>query len=188
MSDFTDERVRALLKGRRAVRVYPLPSAAEDSELTIGVRALTGEEIDEARTEAVQYTEALAKRRKIDPRELQWVDGDPHQAEVQRQIVYRACVEPELREGEKEYRPFFPSVAALRQSDDTFVQMLWHLYHGHQRFANPYAGVDEDVAGIIDALKKTPERKAVLALYDAPTLLTLVATLVDQLASSPTGK
>lgn len=188
-SDFTNERLRDMLQGRRAVRAYPLPGASDDLELKIGVRVLTGEEIDDAKTEATQYTQALAKRRKIDAHELQWIDGDPHQAEVRRQLVQRACVEPELREGKTEHQPFFPSVAALRQTDDAFVQMLFELYLGHQQWVNPYFGAnDEQVAEIIEALKKTPERRALLGLYDVPTLLSLAATMAGLLASSPTSK
>lgn len=187
MTDFSDERLRAMLQGRRAVRAYPLPGAGEDSELQIGVRVLTGEEIDDARTEASQYTQSLAKRRKLDAAELQWIDGDPHQSEVQRQLVYRACVEPELREGKAEHEHFFPSVTAIRQLDDSFAQMLYQLYLGHQQWVNPYLGA-ENISEILEALKKTPQKRAMLGLYDVNTLLTLAATMASQLASSPSSK
>jgi hypothetical protein len=186
---FSDERVRAMLRGRREVRVYPLPGAPEDSGFTIGVRVLTGEEIDGARTEAAQYAQNLAKQRALDVHQLQWIDGDPHESEVQRQLVFRACVDAGTGEGKGELKPYFPSVTALRQCDDSFVQMLYQLYLGHQQYVNPYFGLDdEQVKEIVDALKKTPQRRALLGLYDVPTLLSLATFMAAQLATAPTGK
>jgi hypothetical protein len=187
--DFTDDRIRAMLRGRREVRVYPLPGADDEAEFAVGIRVLTGEEIDDARTEATQYTQALAKRRKLDVQQLQWIDGDPHEAEVHRQIIYRACIDPDSVSSDAEPKPFFPGVQAVRQIDDTFAQMLYQLYLSHQQWVNPYLGASQsEVTEIIEALKKTPERRAMLGLYDVPTLLTLAASMAAQLADSPTGK
>ncbi len=176
-----------MLQGRRLVRVYPLPGA-DDEELSIGIRVLSGEEIDEAHTEAAQYTYALAKRLKLDAQQLQWIDGDPHQAEVHRQLIYRACLNSEVGDDGKR-EPFFPSVAAVRQLDDTFAQMLYQLYLGHQTWVNPYLSASpEQVGEIIDKLKKTPQSQVMLGQYDVPTLLTLAATMASQLASAPPSK
>jgi hypothetical protein len=188
VGDFSDERVRAIIDSRRQPRIYPLPGADDDSGLSIAVRLLSSEEIDDARVEAVQYTQNLARRKQVDPHELQWIDGDPHQAEVQRQQLYRALFSPDVEPGQAR-KPYFPSVAAIRQRDDGWVQMLYQLYLSHQRWCNPYFDLNqEQIKEAIDALKKTPDRRALLGLYDAHTLLTLADSMASQLATAPTGK
>lgn len=188
MADFSDERIRAMLRGRREVRVLPMPGAEDDSGLTIGVRVLTEEEIDAARAEAVQYVNALAKRYKLEGRDMLTVDGELLDREIERQLVYRAFVDPDQGDG-KQHPVFFKSPLAVRQLDSVMHRTLFHVYLDHQNYVSPLRGLsDADAEGLADALGKGQNGKVALALLDAPTLRNLARTLAVQLQSALCGK
>lgn len=188
MTDFSDERIRAMLRGRREVRVLPMPGMSEDSDVMVGVRVLTEEEIDACRAEAVQYINALAKRYRLDGRDMLTVDGELLDREIERQLVFRAFVDPDKGE-HADYQPFFKSPQGVRQLDSVMQRTLFHVYLDHQNYVSPLRGLaDGEAEGLADALGKGQNAKVALGLFDAPTLRTLVHTLAARLASSLTGK
>ena len=187
MTDFSDDRVRDMLRGRRAVKVIPMPGTDEDSGILVGVRILTEEEVDAARLDAVQYVNSLAKRARVDARDMLSVDAELLDREIQRQLVQRSFLNPE--KGEGDYKPFFPAPQAVRQLDTTLQQTLFHVYLDHQNYVSPLRGMGEaEVRELAEALGKEPTARARLGLYDAPTLRTLVHILAAQLESSQTSR
>ena len=186
--DVSSERIRAMLRGRREVRMVPLPGFGYGEELLmVGIRVLTEEEVDAARAEATQYARNLASKYRIDAREMLSIDAEVLDREVQRQLVYRAFVDPD--KGEGDYKPFFKAPQAVRQLDSVMQQTLFNMYLDHQNYVNPLRGLEEDdVTALVEALKKTPETEALLGLYDARSLRTLSLTLVAELRTALTGK
>ena len=175
---FTDERVSAMLRGRRDVRLVPLPGFGDDAEpVMVGIRILLEREIDEARAEAGQYVEALAKRYRLDARDMLSIDAENLDREVQRQLVFRAFVDTD-KQPNGDYRPFFVSPTAVRDLDSVFQQTLFNVYLDHLNYVSPLRGLGEqEVEELVEALGKGQELPGLLGLYDAPTLRTLVRIL-----------
>lgn len=185
-----DNRIQAMLRGRRSVRLVPFPGfgADEAGSAEVGVRILTEEEVDEARAEAAQYIGSLAKRYGVDAREFLSLDAETLDREVQRQIVTRAFLQP-AADGDGNRKRFFPAAQGVRQLDTVLQDALFHLYLDHQNHVNPMHGLtEEDVAEIVEALGKEPEPPALLGLYDVRTLRSLVRILAVRLYSLLTGK
>ncbi len=185
--DVTDERIRAMLRGRRDVRMVPLPGFGDDDELMmVGIRVLIEEEIDAARAEATQYARSLAAKYRLDAREMLSIDAENLDREVQRQLVYRAFVNPEAG---GEPKPFFDGIGRVRQLDSVMLQTLFNMYLDHQNYVNPLRGLEQDdVSALVEALKKTPETEALLGLYDARSLRSLALTLAAELRTALTAR
>jgi hypothetical protein len=187
VADFSDERIRAMLRGRRQVRELPMPGMDEGEALTIGVRVLLEEEIDTARAEAIQYVNAVAKRHRLDSREMLSIDGELLDREIERQLVFRAFVDPD--KGDEDYKPFFKAPQAVRQLDSVLQRTLFHIYLDHQNFVSPLRGLDDHEAQeLAEALGKGQSGTAMLGLCDAVTLRSLVHTLASQLQSALSGR
>jgi hypothetical protein len=188
VADFSDDRIRAMLRGRREVRELPMPGTDEDAGIMIGVRVLTEEEIDASRAEAVQYVNALAKRYRLEGRDMLTVDGELLDREIERQLVHRAFVDTEQIDGQP-HQPFFKSPQAVRQLDSVMHRTLFHVYLDHQNYVSPLRGLsDADAEGLADALGKGQNGTVALALLDAPTLRNLARTLAVQLQSALSGR
>lgn len=190
MADFSDERIRAMLRGRRQIRELPMPGMDEGDELMIGVRVLLEEEIDTARAEAIQYVNAVAKRHRLDSREMLSIDGELLDREIERQLVFRAFVNPDKGdEEEQDYKPFFKAPQAVRQLDSVLQRTLFHIYLDHQNYVSPLRGLDDHEAQeLAEALGKGQSGTAMLGLCDAATLRSLVHTLAVQLQSALSGR
>jgi hypothetical protein len=185
--NFSDERITAMLLGRRAVRVMPMPGMDEGSDVVIGVRILTDEEIDAARCESVQYVNAQAKRYRLDSRDMLSVDGELLDREIERQMVFRAFVDPDKTEGD--YKPFFVSPQAVRQVDSVLQRTLFHIYLDHQNYVSPLRALDDEQAReLAETLGKGPNATVALGLCDAASLRSLVHTLAVQLGSALQSK
>lgn len=185
-----DNRIQAMLRGRRSVRLVPFPGfgAEETGSTEVGVRILTEEEVDEARAEATQYIGGLAKRYGVDAREFLSLDAETLDREVQRQIVTRAFLQP-TPDAEGVRKRFFPAAQGVRQLDTVLQDALFHLYLDHQNYVNPMHGyTEEEVAELAEALGKGAEPPALLGLFDVRTLRSLVRILAVRLCSSLTGK
>jgi hypothetical protein len=188
MTDFSDERIRAMLRGRREVRVLPMPGTEEGAGDTVGVRVLLEQEVDEARLEALQYVNGMAKRYRLDARDMLSIDGELLDREIERQLVFRAFVDPD-KPAEGDYKHFFGAPQAVRQLDTVLQRTLFHLYIDHQNYVSPLRGLDEtEVQELAEALGKGRNAKATLALYDAPSLRSLVHILAARLATAPSGR
>lgn len=186
---FDDARIRAMLRGRREVRLVPLPGfGVSDEPVLVGIRILTEEEIDDSRAEAQQYVIGLAKKHKLDAREMLSLDAEVLDREIQRQQVFRAFLEPEKNVDEA-HKPFFVAPSGVRQLDSVMQQTLIKLYEDHQNYVDPHSALDEEeVAELVEALGKEQGVPAVLGLFDAPTLRIFVHSLAARLHSLPTGK
>lgn len=184
--DVTDERIKAMLRGRREVRMVPLPGFGDGELIMVGIRVLTEEEVDAARAEATQYAKNLAAKYRIDAREMLSIDAEVLDREVQRQLVYRAFVNAEKGDGDNR---FFGAPQAVRQLDTVMQQTLFNMYLDHQNYVSPLRDLEDDeVAGIVAALKKTPETEALLGLYDARSLRSLSLTLAAELRTALTAR
>ena len=181
MGNFNDDRVRAVLLGRRAVRVMPFPGV-EGAEF--GIRILVDEEIDHARMAAVEYVKNFTKRLQMDYGQVLLIEPDFLDREIQRQIIWRSFIDPDTRE-EENPAPYFPDPEDVRKLDAVLVETLHQCYLEHQNYINPLTGLsDEEVDALVEALGKESIGTAILGQYDAPTLRKLVHTLVARLASS----
>ena len=179
-----------MLKGRQDVRVLPFPGIpdTEDDIVEVGVRVLLDNEVDDARLEATQYLIGKAKAMRIDYGLLLHSDPELLQREIQRQLVYRAFVQPEPEEN-GEHKSFFPSPQAVRQLDAVIVETLDEIYDDQQEHVNPLTGMsDEAVRERADTLGEGRGAEAILNSCDAPTLRTLVRILASRLSSLQTGK
>lgn len=164
MATFSDERVRAILQGRRNVRAYPLPFARD---VEVGVRVLAEHEIDSARIEAQNYAKKVRADLDIDP--------DFLEREARRQIIWRAFVDPTDHE-----RPFFASDREVRELDAEIVRALFELYYEHQAWISPLHRMNKEQAReLADALGKAPEPRALLVDFDSDTLRSLCICLAS---------
>lgn len=189
----SDERFRAILRGRREIRRVPLPGDDGDPPAEIGIRVLTEEEIDQCRAEAVQHVHLKAqtlKALKLSADALLDADPDLLEREQTRLMIYRATLDVDSIEAEGGPQPFFVSPTAVRQADSVFVQTLWELYCAHQDYVNPIGSMGEtEVEELIETLGKgQTAAKVVFGQCDAPTLRRLLLSMVSLLAKSRSGK
>ncbi|MCC7542354.1 MAG: hypothetical protein IT379_39415 [Deltaproteobacteria bacterium] len=173
--DFTDERLQAILRGRRDVRRVPFPGA---DSVALGVRILLDVDLDHARIEAQRYVKKLGADLDVDPELLD--------REIERQVIWRAFVVPD----DPELPPFFPSDRDVRVLDSVTVRALFNVYREHQEWVSPLVALDEGgQKALIDALGKGLEPEATFSAFDANTLRRLCLSMASQLrANAPTSK
>jgi len=160
--------IDAAIKARRAPASYPFPGI---DSATVLVRLLSDREIDLARIEAQRYATRSKADLTLDPEFLE--------REVQRQIVWRALLDPEAREGG--HVPLFPSDADLRELPAAVIEALFRLYLEHQDRTCPMQRIEAD---------KIPELTAAiiangslaLSQLEHGTLVRLAFSLAQQLA------
>lgn len=194
MSKVDEERITEILKGRRAVRVVPFPGVTDGQPaVMVGIRVLTGEEVDEARLDAVQYVQGKASARNIDPLLMMQLDAEILDEDTKRALIYRAFVKPEPDPKTRDHAQHFGFVQTVRKLDTVLVNQLHQMYLEHQERVNPLIGdmSDEAVEELADALGK-PEEGAIatviLSQFDAPTLRRLLRTTALRLRSLLSGK
>lgn len=183
-------RVSAMLRGRRDIRVMPLPGIPEDTEdpPVVGVRILLDNEVDLCRMEATQYLTGKAKRMRIDYDVLMRSDPEMLDREITRQLIYR-CIVSTATDESGEHPAFFPSPEAVRQLDTVMIETLFEVYLEQQNFVNPLRGLnDVEVSELADALGKEPGAAVILSQYDAPSLRSLVHFLAAELRTLLPGK
>ena len=178
MAGFGDPRLQKALEGKRkVVRVY-YPGVPD---VEMGIRVLTDIEHDEAREDAAKYTARRAKDLLIEAPALLVIDPEHGDSEVQRQIIFRAFVDLEGPKPPADTKPFFASPQAVRQVPAVDREVLFQLYVEHQNSVSPLETLDdEQIAELTAALKKERVGTALLAMYDAPTLRSLLRSLVLQ--------
>lgn len=191
-----DDRVSALLLGRRAVRVIPFPGSVSEEgaePLLVGVRLLTGTLIDQCRIDAAQYIKNKAKAAEMEIHELLQIESVGRERsmstdELYRAMVFRAYIHPDDVE-KKDPRSIFGSLQEVRGIDADIFEQLWEAYLDHQQYVSPRKSLEDvDVMELADALGKGPLReKAILALCEPGSRLRLLLTLAAQRATSPTG-
>lgn len=163
MAKWTDDSVRAALGGRFTVRVYPFPGAPD---LKIGLKLLTDAELDSVRLQAAIFAKGKQADLGIDP---EFLDRAIH-----RELLSRACVDPE-----KHDEPFFPSQNDVAALDSLMVRSLYELYVTHQQALDPYAFCPpEELERLAATLGKSESSAGILNLYDAPTLRSLLLSMV----------
>lgn len=190
--EFSDDRFRAMMRGRREILAVPFPGMDfDDSESKVGIRILLDEEVDQAYADAVQHIGVVAKNLRTTPLALLEANAELLDRENRRQLVFRAYlnVSAEEQPSPDQAKRFFPSPTAVRQLDSELVDTLYAMYLNHQNYVNPLRGLTEqEVGDIASQLGKGPGAAALLGSYDAPTLRTLVHILAGQLQNSPTTK
>ena len=186
MNTFDDRRVQEILKGRRASRVLPFPG---DDERTIGIRLLADQEIDNARLDAlVHLSRHMPAIPEMSLERLCLVDPELLDREVQRQVIYKAFVNPDTIKN-PEPEPFFADPDDVRGLDSVMVETLHQAYLNHQEYANPQSTLtDEQVDELVDTLGKEQSGPDILSLLDARSLRILVHSMAARLAKSPPGK
>lgn len=176
MASFSDERIAAIVNGRRSVRrIHFAPLACD-----IGVRPLTDFEIDAARLEASRYVKKNAADLDIDP--------EFYDREVRRQMIWRSIVDPDSPA--ESPAPFFPSDADVRKLDAAMVHLLFAAYLETQEEIVPSSTLtEEEVDALVDALGKGDGPDRLLIAYGPDTLRRCVRSMASRLrATSHPGK
>lgn len=173
MATFSDERIKKILLGRRAVTRVKFPLS---DDVEVGIRSLADRQIDQAHLDAVVYLESGCKSAHIDMTQVVVVDPDRLEREKHRQILALACVDPDAPE-----KPFFDSVKQVRDLDSAMVSRLYGIYLSHLEAVNPRRTLtQEQERELVDALKKEPMASAILEDIERGTLVALVRILVSQ--------
>lgn len=171
MAGFSEERFRDVVRGRRAIKVYPLPSG----EGTIGLRLVADQQYDDARAAAAAYMKKVGVDLTVDP---EFFDH-----EVTRQVLLRACFDPETID-ENQPTPFFADVDQIKKLDTRFVEALASLYQEHADWVAPLRSLDEEqTKKFIEALKKGPAPEAYFSGFEHSTLVRLLISLARSLPS-----
>lgn len=167
MAKYSDEQVKMAVLERRLPARYPFPG---DESVQIGVRALTDDQLDDARAAAALYV----KERQIDL----VVDPEFFDRALHREVVLRSVVDPDS----PDRAPFFESAAQVREMDSLLVRSLYELCIHHQQAADPYAHVTgEEVEALVAQLGKSNDSVARLSLFDRPTLVSFVLSMASLL-------
>lgn len=183
MARFTDERVQAIVAGRRSVGRVAFPG---QTDVEVGVRLLTERDIDLARFEAQMYLERQAKKLRLDMVDLVRTDPESLDREHQRQVILAAFVDPDSPA--ERPRSFFDDIEQVRSLDSVLTQRLWELYVEWQDTVNPrYSLTEEEVTALLDALKDEPVAKVLLGTFERETLQSLVRFLGSQLSTALNG-
>lgn len=175
-----DERVQAVLAGRRAIREIPFPG---DPSITIGIRLLSEAKIDDARLDALEYVEQRAKKADAKLDSLLSHDPDTYSREHERQVLWRALFDYSTRD-EKDPAPFFPSMREFREVDGSIVSQLWEHYQDLLDAVDPKLRLTEEQAEeLIDALGKGQTEPVLLAQFGPDTLRDLLRITVRRLVT-----
>ena len=175
--NFSEERVREILLGRRAVRTIDMPGFPG---VKVGIRILYEFEIDSARVEAAKYVRDRAKEVLFDAAALLAIEPELFDRECQRQVLQRAVIDADSDPTSP--RPFFPSDLDVRQLDSVTVRALWDAYAEHQEWVSPrYSLSDEDVEKLVDALGKESAPGVTLAHFERDTLESCVRSMASRL-------
>lgn len=179
MGTFSDKHLQAVLKGQRAIAPVHYPGAPH---IKMGVRILSDEDHDEAREAAAKYTSDRAKLLMLEARDLLLLDPEHTDPEIQRQLIAKAFVDPDSPPALP--KPFFENIAAIRQLPSVHREVLFQMYADHQNAVCPLHTLDDAAAKeLVDALKKGQVGLALLGMYDAPALRSLVRSLASRLSS-----
>lgn len=180
MARFSDEDIRKIIIGDRLVAPAAFPGR---ESVTVGVRGLSDNEVDEARVAAQGYIEGLCKRADMRFEVFVQVDPESYDREMQRQVIARAFVDIDAQD-----RPFFDDAVQVRRLASTTIARLWEIYTGHQDAVNPRRMLSEaQVKELADALGKEPSGTVVLEDLERDTLCSLLRTMASMLQTSPTG-
>ncbi len=169
--EFKGDQIRAMLQGRRAVRRVPFPSGAVGDE--VGIRLLSGTEMDEARGEASQYLISRAKSLSLSIGEVMIIDPELFDLELERNIVLRAVVRAEAN-AEGVHERFFPGPVAVREMPADVINQLFETYRSLEEIVNPGDITNEMLNDIVEGLKKTPDPEVLSLVYQRSMLRQLV--------------
>lgn len=182
MATFTDERVQKILKGQRDIGRAPFPGS---TDVVMGVRVLSDEEIDDARLDAQALLTKRCRSRNLDVETYVKVDPEPLERAVEHEIIWRAFVDtdnPDIA--------FFPSPDEVKSLPSVTVRALLDIYLDHQETVCPRITLGEaDVERLVDALGKEHEPQVILAQFAPETLRLCVRSLASRARElSRTGK
>lgn len=187
---FTDERLAAILRGRRAFRVIDFPGAPPEAGVKIAVRVLTEAELDSCRLQSQVKLRSFCETRKWDPTTVVDIDPGLVSRYSEREIVWSAFYDPETIDKEQPDR-FFQTVRDVESLDATSLTRLHEAYNEHQEWAAPlHRMTEEEVQGMIEQLGNAQSAPAELHRCERSTLVRFVISLASRLRSStsPTSK
>jgi len=193
MTTFSDERIQKILAGRRAIGRVPFPGPLdEDESITdvpmVGLRLLSEADTDAARIATQSYLHQKLDRKNLDV--VKFIDADPDamQREYQRQVLVRACVDPDCTDHDNP-TPFFAVIEQVRKLDVLTLDRLWDAYGAWQEEVNPrFSLTEQQVRELDGALKKALVDQATFALLERDTLLSLLRIMAARSPSSPSGR
>lgn len=179
MANFNDDRIRAMLAGRRSVQRVPFPGLGLDAPM-VGIRLMRDSEMDAARLQASRDCKTAGVDLEVDPEALDRL--------TERQIIWRSFVDPEC--GDDDPPPYFPSYRDVASLDAVLVRSLFRAYLEVQDFISPRGSLsDAEVQELVDALGKEPGATVLLDRFAHETLQHCVRSLASRLrVTSPTSK
>lgn len=181
MAKFSDERVRAIIAGPRAFRVYEFPGA---DGVHVAFRVLTEAEIDDARMGAQRELREYSKLRGWDPTAVFDFDPDLMQRMVERHIVFRATFDADTIEAGDPAR-FFEKPDQLRDLDSVTMTRLMELYTEHQEWASPLKQLEPgETEALLDQLGKSQTPELYLGAFAPSMLRRFVISLASRVRSA----
>jgi hypothetical protein len=166
MAKFSDESVRAALRGRQVMRRYPFPG---QPQLEVGVKLLSDAELDIVRLQAVEDCKRHKAELVADPEFLDRV--------IHRETIARAFCDVDAPD-----EPFFGSQSSVAELDNLTVRSLFELYVFHAQAMDPYAYCPpEEVEALAETMGKSENAVGLLSLYDLLTARSFVLSLALRL-------
>jgi hypothetical protein len=174
MPKFSDTQVASAVFARRAVHEYPFPAS---EGVNVGVRVLDETEVDAIRLEAARICKVKQVEAALDPEFFDRI--------VHRLVVLNAFFDVDDKQGK-----FFASYEEVSKIDTLLLRTLYELYCTHVQAMDPLAYCSaEEVEVLVEQLGKSEVAAARLSLFDKPTLVSFVLSLVHNLRSmSATSK
>ena len=178
MSNFYDERIRALIAKPRAPRVVDYPGG----DFKIAVRILSDEEIDFCREEAQRQFRKTCTKNQWNPVEATDLDPTHMQRLIEREMIARAFLDPDTLTNASP-APFFPSTSDVAVIGAQMATKLMRIYLEHQDVVDPSIEIldEEALKGIVEALKKEPNDAVSLVAIEPNTLRRLLRILARRL-------
>ena len=180
MAKFSDDRIRSIIEGPRAFRVYEFPGA---EGVEVAVRCLTEAEVDSCRVAAQTHVREQAKKRGWKPEAM--VEIDPHcfDRAIERAVVWRSMFDSETISGDDPGR-FFDSPKDVATLDSVTLTTLSSLYIEHQEWVSPLALLpQEEVDELVESMGKGPAASVFLGRCAPSTLRHFVISLASALRS-----
>jgi hypothetical protein len=166
---FDDPIIAGYLLGRRAISRIQFPGLPN---VEIGVRVLTGEEIDQCRLAAAGYM----KKRRADLA----LDPDFFDRALQAELVASAFLDVDSHPDSPDV--FFSSSDQVRKLDQAIQHTLFSAYLQHQDEISPLRRLNEDeIRELVNALGEGRSAEAILNACDAATLRVLLRSLASAL-------
>lgn len=180
MARFSDQRVAAILAGKRDFGIYPFPGL---EGVEVAIRVLTDYELDQCRLAAQKWVRDQCKRRGWKTEAAVEVDPQLLDRAIERELLWWACYDSETVSDDEPVR-FFEKSLDVGKLDQTQIAALTSAYIERQQWTTPLLQADdEEVDELIEALGKAQVPEVFLGRYAPSTLSRLLITLASRLRS-----